>query len=98
MTAQAEGNNNTKKLRKKGGAYLKKLREDAGLTQRSLAEKAGFKYYTFISQIEHGAGKIPPELYEAYADAVGVNRVDFIKNILMYYDPHVYKILYGGSK
>ena len=98
MTTQAEGNNNTKKLRKKGGAYLKKLREDAGLTQRSLAEKAGFKYYTFISQIEHGAGKIPPELYEAYADAVGVKRVDFIKNILMYYDPHVYKILYGGSK
>jgi len=98
LTALAEGNNNTKKLRKKGGAYLKALREDAGLTQRALAEMAGFKYYTFISQIEHGAGKIPSELYEAYADAVGANRVEFIKCILMYYDPHVYKILYGGSK
>jgi transcriptional regulator with XRE-family HTH domain len=60
----------SQKLRKQGGTYLKKLRNKSGLTQREVAEAAGFKYYTFISQIENGAGRIPPNLYANYAKAV----------------------------
>ncbi|MBT3767171.1 MAG: helix-turn-helix transcriptional regulator [Rhodospirillales bacterium] len=88
---------NARKLRKKGGAYLKKLRASSGLTQRELAEKTGFKYYTFISQIENGAGRIPPNLYEAYAAAVDVERSEFVKNMLKFYDPYTYKALFGPA-
>ena len=87
---------NAQKLRKKGGTYLKKLRASSSLTQRELAEKTGFKYYTFISQIENGAGRIPPNLYEAYAAAVGVDRQEFVTNMLKFYDPFTYKALFGA--
>jgi DNA-binding XRE family transcriptional regulator len=87
----------SQKLRKKGGAYLKKLRTCSGLTQRELAEKTGFKYYTFISQIENGAGRIPPNLYEAYAGAVGVERPEFVRNMLKFYDPFTYKALFSAA-
>jgi len=92
---QKASDEGAKKLRKKGGAFLKKLRTDSGLTQRELAEKAGFKYYTFISQIENGAGRIPPNLYEAYAIAVGMPSDELVKNLLMYYDPYTYRALFG---
>lgn len=88
---------NARKLRKKGGAYLKKLRTSSGLTQRELAEKTGFIYYTFISQIENGAGRIPPNLYEAYAAAAGMERAEFVKNMLKFYDPFTYKALFGPA-
>jgi len=87
------------KLRKQGGAYLKKLRNSASLTQRDLADASGFKYYTFISQIENGTGRIPPKQYEAYAKAVGANLAEFTKDMLKFYDPYTYKCLFGpGSK
>jgi DNA-binding XRE family transcriptional regulator len=85
------------KLRKQGGAYLKKLRNSAGMTQRDLADVSGFKYYTFISQIENGTGRIPAKQYEAYAKAVGVNLADFTKDMLKFYDPHTYKCLFGPA-
>ena len=85
----------SQKLRKQGGRYLKKLRNSVGLTQRDLAEASGFKYYTFISQIENGAGRIPPNLYEAYAKAVNVNLAEFVKEMLKCYDPYTYKGLFG---
>ena len=88
-----------KKLRKQGGKYLKKLRNAAGLTQREVAEAAGFKYYTFISQIENGAGRIPPALYADYSKSVGADLAEFVKDMLKFYDPYTYHCLYGpGSK
>jgi transcriptional regulator with XRE-family HTH domain len=87
----------SKKLRKQGGTYLKKLRNSAGLTQRELAEASGFKYYTFISQIENGYGRIPPNLYKDYAKAVGVNLAVFAENMLKFYDPYTYKCLFGPA-
>ena len=87
----------SQKLRKQGGRYLKKLRNSVGLTQRDLAEASGFKYYTFISQIENGAGRIPPNLYEAYAKAVDVNLAEFVKEMLKCYDPYTYKGLFGPA-
>ena len=91
------GKENSLKLRKKGGRYLKKLRVSAGLTQRDVAEKTGFKYYTFISQIENGSGRIPPNLYAAYATAVGVEPSEFVTNMLKFYDPYTYKALFGAA-
>ena len=83
------------KLRKQGGAYLKKLRIAAKLTQRELSEETGFKYYTFISPIENGSGRIPPNLYAAYAKAVNINQADFVKDMLKFYDPYTFKALFS---
>mgnify|MGYP005666767363 CR=1 FL=1 len=85
------------KLRKQGGKYLKNLRASAGLTQRELAEATGFKYYTFISQIENGSGRIPPNQYEAYAKAVDADLAEFVKDMLKFYDPYTYKGLFGPA-
>ena len=47
-------------LRRDGGRWLKDQRERVGLSQRQLAELVGAEYYTFISQLETGRGRIPP--------------------------------------
>jgi transcriptional regulator with XRE-family HTH domain len=84
-----------KAMRKKAGTWLKKLRERAELTQRDLATRVGWEYYTFVSQIEAGKGRVPPQMYEAYADTLGVDVQDFTKKMLMFYDPFTYKLLFG---
>lgn len=70
-------------------------RETAGLSQRDLSAKIGFEYYTFISQIEAGRGRVPAERYEAYAHALGVNPREFTKTMLRYNDTVVYNLLFG---
>ena len=47
-------------LRREAGKWLKRLRESQGLSQRELARRVSIEYYTFISQIESGRGRIPP--------------------------------------
>lgn len=85
----------SQKLRKRGGAWLKQQREAAQLTQRELAEKVGLAYYTFIAQVEGGTGRVPPDLYEAYADALGIPLREFVQKILEFYDPFTYRALFG---
>ena len=51
----------TKTLRREAGRWLKTAREAAGLTQAELAEKTGLRYYTFVSQVENGLGRVPIE-------------------------------------
>lgn len=69
--------NETKELRRLGGRWLKERRERAGLSQRQLAEILGVEYYTFISQIETGHGRIPPDRYAAWAEAIRSGSVGF---------------------
>lgn len=87
----------SKHLRQQAGQWLRSLREDRRLTQRDLAERIGLRYYTFISQIESGQGRIPPEQYEAWANALGLNPQEFVKTLMMYYDPHTYRLLFPGE-
>src|SRR5262245_33397353 len=58
-------------LRREAGRWLKELREKKGLSQRAMAERVGVDYYTLISQIEAGRGRIPPDRYSAWAEALG---------------------------
>jgi transcriptional regulator with XRE-family HTH domain len=83
------------RLRQEAGAWLKQMREERGLSQRQFAAKVGVDYYTFISQIEAGRGRIPPDRYEAWADALGVDPANFVRELMRYYDPHTYRILFG---
>ena len=87
----------SKRLRKAAGRYLAGLRKDAQLTQRVLADLVGLDYYTFISQLECGAGRVPPNLYAAFADALGINRQEFGRQMVKFYDPWTYEILFGES-
>lgn len=87
----------TKELRRIGGRWLKERRERAGLSQRQLADILGVEYYTFISQIETGHGRIPPDRYEAWASAIGVSLSEFVREIMRYYDPITYHILFSNT-
>ena len=95
---QRRASSETIELRKDGGLWLKSLREAKGLSQRNLAELIGTDYYTFISQLETGRGRIPPDRYVAWADALGVEPREFVKNVLRFYDPITYEILFGQEK
>jgi transcriptional regulator with XRE-family HTH domain len=83
-------------LRREGGRYLKELRERRGLSQRQLAAQIGAEYYTFISQLETGRGRVPPDRYRVWADALGVDVRDFVKNLMRFYDPQTFEILFGA--
>ena len=85
-----------RKLRIKAGAFVKRLRlaHDPKLTQRALADKLKLPYYTFISQVETGTARVPPESQVAWAKALGVDPQEFAKKLLSCYDPHTYKALF----
>jgi len=83
--------------RREGGRWLKDLREKAGLSQRELAQLIETDYYTFVSQIENGRGRIPPDKYLLWSNAVEVNPRDFVQTLMRYYDPVTYDILFGNE-
>jgi transcriptional regulator with XRE-family HTH domain len=84
-------------LRRDAGLWLKQLREAQGLSQRDLAEMVGVEYYTFISQVESGRGRIPPDRYRAWSDALRVPTKDFVTKLMRYYDPVTYRILFESA-
>jgi transcriptional regulator with XRE-family HTH domain len=84
----------TLELRREAGRWLKECREARGLSQRQLADKVGTDYYTFISQLETGRGRIPPDKYRAWAEALGLEVREFVLTLLPFYDPVTYEILF----
>ena len=88
----------TKKMRREAGAWLKELRSQAGLSQIELAAMLGLKYYTFISQVENGFGRVPTESMEAWGLALGQEPSAFARKLLSYYDPEMYRLLFEVKK
>lgn len=82
----------TRQLRKEAGRWLRELREKRGLSQRELAKKVGVEYYTLISQLEHGRGFIPQDRYLVWADALEIERGEFVRRLTSYYDPKTSEI------
>lgn len=87
----------TRALRLEMGRWLRQLREDRDLSQRDLAKVLKLDYYTFISQLENGRGRIPPGRYAEWADALGVDRRRFVAQVLYFTEPHTYDILFGEA-
>jgi transcriptional regulator with XRE-family HTH domain len=87
-----------RQLRKEAGDWLKQRRADAGLSQVVLAERLGMKYYTFISQVENGFSRVPTEAMEAWATELGLEPAAFAKHLLLYYEPELYRLLFGAKK
>jgi transcriptional regulator with XRE-family HTH domain len=95
---QRRSSSQTRKLRNQAGVWLKELREKRGLSQRDLAAKVGAEYYTFVSQLENGRGRIPPDRYLAWARALGVDKREFVRVLMSYYDPVTYGILFDDDE
>lgn len=82
-------------LRQEAGSWLRNLREGAGLSQRELAKAVGIDYYTFISQIESGRGRVPPAQIRAWAEALNVPVREFAIELMRFYDPFNHAIIFG---
>jgi len=76
------------------GIWLKELRESQHLSQRELADRLSLDYYTFISQLENGRGRIPVHRYAEWANPLGKDQRSFVRKLLSYYEPTTYKILF----
>jgi len=87
----------TKVLRRQAGRWLKAARESAGLTQAELAEQVGLRYYTFVSQVESGLGRLPIETQGAWATALGLNPGEFAHTLLRFYEPELFRLLFGDD-
>lgn len=94
---QQSAGHDVQKLRKDAGKWLRDMRERTGLTQRQLADLVGVEYYTFISQLEVGRGRIPPDRYERWAAALHMPPAVFVKQLMRYYDPETYRLLFGTA-
>jgi transcriptional regulator with XRE-family HTH domain len=81
-------------LRKRAGSWLQEKRKAAGLSQIELAQRLGLKYYTFISQVENGFGRVPSDSMEAWARALGIAPAVFARELLVYYEPELHKLLF----
>ena len=84
----------TREKRTTLGLWMKSIREEQGLSQRKLAEILSLDYYTFISQLENGRGKIPAHRYVEWAHALGQNPKEFVRTLLRYYEPMTYSVLF----
>ena len=87
----------TKEQRVTLGLWLRSLREERGLSQRQLADILYLDYYTFISQLENGRGKIPAHRYIEWAHALGKEPRDFVVVLLKHYEPITYEVLFEGK-
>lgn len=88
----------TKLLRQEAGRWLKAAREAAGLTQAELAERVGLRYYTFVSQVESGLGRVPIESQGAWAETLGHDPAEFARTLLRFYEPELSRLLFGDEE
>jgi transcriptional regulator with XRE-family HTH domain len=84
-------------LRADAGDYIKKLRINAEMTQREFADKLNLEYYTFVSQLECGQGRLPPKLWVKAALALGQDPKVFALKMLSYYDPYAHQAITSGE-
>jgi transcriptional regulator with XRE-family HTH domain len=83
-------------LRREGGKWLRQKRQKANLPQRQLAAKVGAEYYTLVSQLETGRGRVAPDQYHVWAEALNVSPQEFTRAMMRFYDPVTYRILFDS--
>ena len=83
--------------RKEAGRWLRARRDALGISQRTLAERVNMEYYTFISQIESGRGRVPPDRMKLWAQALEVDPREFAIKLMKYYDPFSYELIFGNE-
>lgn len=88
----------TRQMRRDAGRWLSAQREKAGVTQAQVADHVGYRYYTFVSQVEGGHGRVPSEHFELWAQAIGVSPPAFARKLLGFYEPEIHRLLFGGDE
>lgn len=88
----------TRQMRRDAGRWLGAQREKAGATQAQVAEHVGYRYYTFVSQVEGGHGRVPSEHFELWAQAINVDPQSFTKKLLGFYEPEIYRLLFPAGE
>ena len=94
MPVTSPENTARRDLRIDAGMWLRAHREARRLSQRELAQKIGALYYTFVSQIEAGRGRIPPDRYAAWANALDINPQTFAIHMLKFYEPSTHALIF----
>ena len=94
---QGVGQDEVLRLRQEAGRWLRSLREAASLSQRELAKAVGIEYYTFISQIESGRGRVPPAQTRVWAEALRVPTRQFATELMRFYDPLTYDLIFASE-
>ena len=84
----------TQELRRDAGRLLKYLREKAGYSQRKFSAEIGSPDYTFVSQIETGRARVPPDQTRVWAKAYGLEAREFALMIMRFYDPETFAVLF----
>lgn len=91
--APADTTDPAKQLRRDFGQWLKAHRERRSITQARMAEILGLRYFTFVSQVENGLGRIPQDLYRPWAEALEVEAKDFAAMALAHLEPGLFEML-----
>jgi transcriptional regulator with XRE-family HTH domain len=97
LQEKGSGVSSSSDLRKKAGQWLKERRCDLGLSQRELSQRVNMEYYTFISQIEAGRGRVPADRLRDWSIALEIDPRVFATTLLQYYDPHTYDMMFEGK-
>lgn len=84
-------------LRAEAGDYIKRLRIDKQLTQKQVSNELGLDYYTFISQLECGQGRLPPKMWVSMAKILGQDPKEFSLTMLSFYDPYAHQAITTGK-
>jgi hypothetical protein len=75
-------------------AWLRAERERVGLSPRDLANWLGITPHQLMGY-EGGQSRVPPELYIAWARALGLAPKVFARTMLGFYDPITHDLLFG---
>lgn len=78
------------------GKALRQAREKEGYSQKALADALDIDYYTMVSQMELGYISIPATLWAPIADALKMNRSEWVLRCLLEYQPDIYRALFDN--
>jgi transcriptional regulator with XRE-family HTH domain len=93
---KSQEENSSAELRKKAGIWLRDRRCKLGLSQRELAGRVNMEYYTFISQIESGRGRVPSDRLRDWSVALEMDPKEFAITMMKYYDQHSFDMIFGA--
>lgn len=94
---QKRSSSETQELRRDAGKLLKYLREKAGYSQRGFAAEIAASDYTFVSQIETGRARVPPDQVRVWAKVLGLEAREFALMLMRFYDPETFAIIFEGE-
>ena len=71
------------------GKFIRKRRLALGMSQSELAQRLGHRLPNFISQMETGKSNFPFFSWKEYADALEVDRGEFLVLVIRKFSPEI---------